>query len=393
MISLDPDQTLLFNIGVDVFSFAVVAILFINCLKSAADTQDMRLFRRTQAMIMVTLAADIGMWCVNGVPGAAARSAGYWINVLYLLGQLLVVVGWLRYVRYRISGKRFSKRARLAVTISFLAMGACVASSPWTGWCFYLDEANYYHRGALSAPLSIVVLGYLLAASATALIRRKREVLADRKRECLVLAYFAIPPLLGGGVQTLLYGCSLLWPCAALSILLIFINLEELAVSRDSLTGLNNRGYLDRYLHAYDDAPPDRTVSLIMLDVNSFKDINDRFGHETGDAALAETAGVLKSAFGQTSALLARYGGDEFVVVLPEGCGCTPQSALEDIRARFRALNESGRLPYALSVSMGCAVCAPSGSDRIGAMLREADEKMYQDKKNYHGVPQAHAHQ
>lgn len=385
MISFNTAQTLLFNVGIDTFSIIIILIIHYNSRRHTANTQAMRLLRGTMLMTVVMSVTDIFMWLLNGVPGMAARIAAYVDNIAYFMVQLVVVFTWFRYVWYRTYKTRLPRKINLfAIVVPFCVITAIIVSSPWTRWCFYLDETNIYHRGPLSAPLSVVALSYLAAASAFALDHRRKEVFADRRNEFFILGFFSVPPLLGGIAQTVLYGCSLLWPCVTISILLIYISLENHAISQDALTGLNNRGNLDRYLHSNLDNLQGCQAALIMIDVNCFKQINDCLGHGTGDEALIYTAEVLKNTFCKTSAFLARYGGDEFAVVITDGGETDAENAVKRIRRSFETFNESHCLPYRISVSMGYAVCPSPGVDGPDSLIKNADRRMYLDKEVFH---------
>ena len=84
-------------------------------------------------------------------------------------------------------------------------------------------------------------------------------------------------------------------------------------IYNDALTGLNNRRRLDQFLEEHlEISSKDRPVSLLLMDVNGFKKINDKFGHIEGDAVLKMVGTVLKLAAADFDAFAARYGGDEF---------------------------------------------------------------------------------
>lgn len=99
---------------------------------------------------------------------------------------------------------------------------------------------------------------------------------------------------------------------------LTLLSLSEQA-NRDWLTGLYNRRYFEDTLadHMETARRYDRELSLVLFDIDSFKEINDAKGHEAGDAALREFAGLLKSV-ARKADIICRYGGDEFAVILPE---------------------------------------------------------------------------
>lgn len=145
--------------------------------------------------------------------------------------------------------------------------------------------------------------------------------------------------------------------------------------THDMLTGLYNRAYFDEELERLKNG---RTfpVSIVVADVDRLKLVNDRQGHAAGDELLKLTAQVMKGAF-RTEDLVARIGGDEFAVILPETTMAAAQEVIERIRKSLAAiLGEDGR--PVLSLSLGCAT-APDGEGLIEAWQR-ADELMYEDK-------------
>lgn len=304
--------------------------------------------------------------------------------MIYFNMQIIVAAQWLRYAHYRIFGRNIErKKEMLSVLIPFALLSMLVVTSPFNGLCFYLDDANYFHRGVLSLPMSVVILLYLLSVSVMALIQYKKETLPDRKKELLTIAFFVIPPFVGGVAQTVFSGMSMVWPCAVISGLLVMIDKESRLISQDSLTGLNNRRNMEKYLITYEDGQ-NRPLTLILLDVNDFKHINDQFGHSLGDVALMRVANILRETFKGTSAFLARYGGDEFVVIMPQGEEGGARDAVQKIKNNFDAFNKAQHLPFRLSVSIGYAISLKKEANRIADLLKEADANMYLDKARYH---------
>lgn len=151
----------------------------------------------------------------------------------------------------------------------------------------------------------------------------------------------------------------------------------------DSLTGAFNRRYLTRLLSAERAraARYDRPIGLLMTDLDDFKSINDRFGHARGDQVLIAAAEALMGAVRQIDSVI-RYGGDEFLIVLPETSGEGVGPAAERIRrVVLETLATGSEVPpgFRLGLSVGTAVHHP-GED-LDAKLREADAAMYSDKR------------
>jgi diguanylate cyclase (GGDEF)-like protein len=159
----------------------------------------------------------------------------------------------------------------------------------------------------------------------------------------------------------------------ALEKTLILRELIQLART-DGLTGLFNQRHLHSVLEAEISRArrQNRALSLLLVDVDEFKRYNDRFGHLAGDAALTRLAACLKKACRRDIDTAFRYGGDEFILALPE----TDRETAADIAARVRSLIVDEGI--ALTVSIGIAELR-EGQD-LKAFIREADQAMYRDK-------------
>lgn len=166
----------------------------------------------------------------------------------------------------------------------------------------------------------------------------------------------------------------------ALKQYLLQAELGNLALT-DELTGLyNRRGFLalaERQLKLA--RRSGREMLLAFVDVDGLKAINDSLGHSEGDRTLIRTAEVLEETF-RDSDILARFGGDEFVVVVVEA------SRRDEVAIRTRLLENLGRRNAcesrcAISLSLGVARFDPRSRTSIGQLMLQADEIMYEDKR------------
>lgn len=155
--------------------------------------------------------------------------------------------------------------------------------------------------------------------------------------------------------------------------------LDRLA-TRDSLTGvLRRRTFEDMAERALAEARRHgRTVGLLLIDADHFKRINDQLGHATGDAALCALADYLAGAI-RAEDLLGRYGGEEFVVLMPDVDLLGAAAAAERLRAGVAAEACPPRASYTLEVSIG--VSASTIGDDVGSLLRRADLALYAAKR------------
>jgi diguanylate cyclase (GGDEF)-like protein/putative nucleotidyltransferase with HDIG domain len=162
---------------------------------------------------------------------------------------------------------------------------------------------------------------------------------------------------------------------------IVFEQTHEASLT-DPLTGLPNTRFMFMHL-TRELARAERLeseVSLLVMDLNDFKEINDTYGHQTGDRALREVAQVLRTTI-RPYDICVRYAGDEFIVVLA-GCGADEadhkrlelQQAVDQLVFEARA-----GLPLSLSISAGAAVF-PQDGDGYDALLATADSRMYADK-------------
>jgi diguanylate cyclase (GGDEF)-like protein/PAS domain S-box-containing protein len=150
---------------------------------------------------------------------------------------------------------------------------------------------------------------------------------------------------------------------------------------RDDLTGLHNRRGL---LHVMDalmklGVRAERSLSLVYIDLDHMKAINDTHGHQVGDRALVDLARLLQRNL-RESDFISRIGGDEFCVILSGGDESQDRAAVARIEDAVRAHNAEAGRPYELSMSIGRARFDPADPCTVEELLSAADAAMYRDK-------------
>lgn len=153
----------------------------------------------------------------------------------------------------------------------------------------------------------------------------------------------------------------------------------------DALTGLANRRKFDTvYESAWQQAARHGSMlAVVILDVDDFKNYNDRYGHQAGDACLKRLAQVLRSHARRSGELAARYGGEEFALILPGLNGVEALNRAQDIRRAVEALgmeHAAGRHAKTVCVSAGVAARVPRYDEAMSALLHEADVALYAAK-------------
>jgi two-component system cell cycle response regulator len=151
----------------------------------------------------------------------------------------------------------------------------------------------------------------------------------------------------------------------------------------DGLTGLHNRSYFERHLATLVEQATSkgRPLSLLIIDIDHFKTINDTFGHAAGDAVLRDFSERLRRSIRGID-LASRYGGEEFVVAMPETESSFACLAAERIRERIsseRFLVAPDIAPIAVTVSIGISSLDGPGDTPQG-LLKRGDEALYRAK-------------
>ena len=152
--------------------------------------------------------------------------------------------------------------------------------------------------------------------------------------------------------------------------------------NRDPLTGVFNRRYFNQVIEQ-ELARSKRyghPIGFLMIDVDRFKEINDRLGHQAGDRVLQGVASLLRGVLRECD-LVVRYGGDEFLAVLLETDGETELVKNRILAAVRLQCGREEALPFPITLSIGCAHLDPESARTVESILSEADARMYDAKR------------
>lgn len=364
---------------INLISLMILAIIVFMEEKDQKERAEQHAFERVVLAVFIVLVFDI-LWVL--IQNYSKSIMLNWIvNMLYMIATGFVSILWVQYIYAELGIFTFSRKKKVLLALPLIVLIVLCLLSPATKWIFYIDNYNHYNRGSLNMIQRIICSGYLIYSVILTIIDYRHDNNTVRKAQNKLIVSFIIMPIIGIILQTHLNGLPIIWPMITLSILLICINSQNKQISTDGLTGLNNRRQFDNYLERITFDRHNKTdLYLLLLDIDNFKQINDKYGHQEGDNALIQVAGVLKDVCGSYDAFLARYGGEEFAIIIETNKNKVIDDLKHDIDIRLDKCTADLKLKYKLGLSKGVSLFNEDGKYPVEYLINDADQAMYQDK-------------
>lgn len=255
----------------------------------------------------------------------------------------------------------------------------------FTDYLFVIDESGYLEYGFLYAVLLSIPFGYLLSSSVKAFYRAYTSNRYYDHGLYIAMGLFPIMPLTCGVLQAFFLSTPIMCYGATVAVLMLYITATENRISTDPLTLINNRQEMQRYLTLKMKSRGQKMdLYLMILDVDHFKGINDKYGHIEGDMALVTVAESLKLSCtdSKNRPFLSRYGGDEFIVIMEAEDEKYVLQTAKTIRENITRLNEESGAPFKLEACIGYAKYDYDNPVTIPQLIAKADEKLYEMKNN-----------
>lgn len=318
---------------------------------------------------------DTLVFWIDGKTFSMAIELNYIGNILYYILNMTIACCWSLFTEYKLnSSEARVKKLAVILGIPLFLLAIVVASAPLNGFIFTITENNIYVRtGWFFFIPTTLVLVYLAIGTIRIYINRK-----DKGKYMIFPAInFMIPVVFTIIVQNLNYGISLIFVGISIGLAGIYMSTQSESAYLDSLCGIYNRRYYNDYMRAHCNSRSKSALTGVLIDMDDFKAINDRFGHDVGDQALLQFSDVLCKCVNDIG-FAVRYGGDEFILVIlqPEAVA---HAAIESIRRELVQINTSGKNPFHLSFSYGIVeLTADLNSSNF---LKALDTQMY-DMKN-----------
>lgn len=371
---MDPIELI---VRVDLLAYslllAVVILIYINIQYNKKDFS-LNLFIFLLSSIAFVTFVEMVTWLVSEVGNGSFISVRYWTNALYFSFIAFPSCLGMMYLDYKIFGDhhKTKRRAWFYFIPFYLSVFVVVLNFFEPGMMFYVSERNVYFRGPLVYISTAVSYGFMLVVML--LFYRHKKLMTTKIIRAMGLYYLI--PMVGLAIQLSGYGTTFTMPSHVLGAFLLFLMLEREELFRDPLTNLYSRHNFEknmlRKINARD------PFSILLIDLNDFKLINDNYGHVEGDHALKCVADILMQS-SSVEDIVCRYGGDEFIVLIESRHDIALQM-VERIEKALERCNEA--LDFDIGLSYGTVFVGRDNTKSLDEIVNMADKLMYECKRN-----------
>ena len=356
-----------------------IIILFILLVSMFTKRETYKVSTRMLRLIMLTvvtlLVIEIFSWMFDGIDKEYAYTLNYIFNTIFFVVGVAAAGLFTSYIDYM----NFRSKSRLKKRFYYMHMAilALILAiiNIFTPIIFSISAENVYSREPLIAVGFISV--YLLLVFMLVQTFKNRKKLDDN--QSLSMYVFILLPFIGGVLQLFFFGLLIMWAFSGLGVLIAYIFNETTSNSRDYLTKLFTREITYSYMESM--IEKNQTFIIISIDIDDFKNINDSFGHKVGDEVLFHFSKILSLTFGK-NALVSRFGGDEFVVVIKEGSE-EEVIAYHNLFESNITLYKGYRFIEKINFSFGSSFREIDSTESIDDLLEVADDLMYDEKAQH----------
>lgn len=355
-----------------------IGIVLICCValswKSLQKTKENKEILQMIFCTFFSCAADIISFSVDGKSGSFFRMLNYFSNIWLYIANPVMESLWVRTLCRHINGYISHFQNFLINTVMAICVILVIVNFMFPV-LFNIDQNNVYTRETLYWFFNATAVFFMIDSLAIYGVGKFRGGVM----KFFPVVQFIVPVILGILTQGFFYGISVIWPSVSICVTCLILSLQNQNLITDKLTGLFNRFYLD---NLKDQLVGKKAITVMMLDMNGFKKINDTFGHSEGDKALVAMGEILSESVGNKGSAI-RYAGDEFVVVIntdKEEIGKNVENA---IYSNVKKYNDKAKNFYKLSVSIGSGIF-DFNYNSLDYVLQVVDDKMYKNKKNFY---------
>lgn len=367
--------------GFCLFCVFIMLTMIIRMDRDMGSEEEVRKFRYAGISGSLCMAAQAVWMLGNSRVIPYPRILNSIVNCCDLIFTGTTVYYWFRLIECKSSRKFFSSNAAVRVLsyVPIVFLSIVNVLSIGTGWIFTINDANEYVRGPFYSIQIFCSYIYYFLSLVLSVAGMRRGSVAERilSRQLLLFSLF---PVFGGIMQILFGVFPFTVATVLLSIFYLFINMQNQRINTDALTGLNNRFRTKQFLENRIREADTKPFYLFMIDVNRFKEINDSYGHLSGDQALMVLADALRMLGSRHKGFTGRYGGDEFTAIVDTEQIRDPFVFSQELNKTIEETMENRQLEFNVTVAVGYTGCC-NHIESFSDVVERADQMLYQEKE------------
>ncbi|MFL0249297.1 GGDEF domain-containing protein [Clostridium neuense] len=359
---------------------AIISIIFLKNILGRLDKSERknRIFVSIFILNTIELIVETLTCIINKQPYAWLIPITTFLHVTLFALAPLVTYRWYTFAKLWITKTAdYKAKDNILILLPIIINTFLVLLTPFFKFDFYINKYNVYQRESLFFTPFVISYFYLLCGFIS--IYKNKKYL--NRIEFWPLILFGVFPTLASLIQFLIYGPLLMWSSISFSLIILYLYLQQQMMHIDYLTGAWTREKFYSYLSNRINQKKSKSFSIVLIDIDDFKIINDTFGHNEGDKALISLVTTINSIIGNENSIT-RYGGDEFILLLNV---CSKQEVETIIKKISDALAEHikhSNRPYKLNFSYGYELYDFDKHSDISEYINHVDKLMYKHKNS-----------
>lgn len=302
---------------------------------------------------------------------------GFIFKYIRCIISVIIAYGWFRFTLVKVN-RKLAETTIIKYT-SFIPVIITAIIVCCTDDIYKLTTDNHVIHGDYYRLQWVIPGMYFLMIVITVIEAARKTKSLTKKKEYYSLLLIGLGPSLGAIVSFFMDSLPVVVPATLASMLMIFMNLQDGRIHTDVLTSLYNRRATDEYLIERLAKAKMKPFIIYMIDVDNFKNINDTLGHKNGDLVLQIVAEAMRFTTKHYDGFIARWGGDEFIIVLDEEKVDQAENIINLMNYFFKYYLFQHHLSEDFSLSIGYKKCQQEL--KLAELYHQVDQEMYQQKE------------
>jgi len=338
------------------------------------DNFQQKLLIITLSAIFISVVFDFISLTLEQIPGIKSNTALHYTWSIYLIARNCCYYFSAIFIDYFAHGsiKRSSRFLKIIIGLMIIYTVSVIFNFEY-GYYFYISKENMYVGGSLyNFQVFFSYFPILLALIDISLAPKH-----IKRTQIFLIIFFIILTAVGGALDIVFRSTNIVWPCITGALLYMYFFIIRSSSKVDSLTGIGNRNNFYEHVNTLSDQLTKNDYAFIKIDLKRLGEINDIFGHLTGDNALRDISAIIKGCIRYTD-IAVRYGGDEFIIIT--AAENDSQRIIDRINKAVTDLNEKNIRPYKLTINYGYAVYTTNSGWEIQDFLTQLNSKLIKKK-------------